>query len=489
MNFIKGQLFLFLILVSSVVYAKTHYLLLDVNGEKLDNSYLFYNDTRYAHEIIRKSGGSPQVYAKDGQWQVSRWKGEELSDFSLTQEGRRAGDPNSQKVISYPVISGAVTNAKDIEKAIENLRMQSGDKVVIQINGHGDPSRSPTDTQSGIVRGWGDVPISYDDFKSALARLPKGVSAKLITHSCYSGTIHQIARDLDNTCTATPTIAQKATAPGTTEKTMFLAKFWEEFDESSPKTFGGAALAALSNDVPNMGVGNVSSFDYVDWVLKTGQHDPKFRFQKTFRHIILNGKPTQQIGPGLDYNPSISHGGEGLYSSSDNRSNRICTDCCSARVQKNIDLIGPLTKTLNEITQSAVVADLSKKVDRQPAQIRTVFHDVIADMKKNGARYEQIAREYDQKFLELNRRWIKHRDRFAGSSEATKWFLDESGTRAQIQKEVEVLTAAAARDLKQNSFNHQMLGILNRLDKFNKKATPEQKRKFVQLLQCEWESL
>ncbi len=96
---------------------------------------------------------------------------------------------------------------------------------------------------------------------------------------------------------------------------------------------------------------------------------------------------------------------------------------------------------------------------------------------------------YEDKYKDLVRRWNEHKAKFKNAGAITKWWQGEGEARAKIQKEFDTLKSNAERDLKPYSFNHQMLERLERLDEFNKKATPEQKKKFVQLLQCEWEPL
>jgi hypothetical protein len=108
-------------------------------------------------------------------------------------------------------------------------------------------------------------------------------------------------------------------------------------------------------------------------------------------------------------------------------------------------------------------------------------------MKRNGSNYLQISKNYEAKFEDLTRRWNEHKEKFKDSWDTTKF--GEGDERAKIQKEFDDLKSNSQRDLKQYSFNHQMLERLDRLDEFSKKATAKQKNKFVQLLRCEWEPL
>lgn len=237
----------------------------------------------------------------------------------------------------------------------------------------------------------------------------------------------------------------------------------------------------------------ISGFDYVDFVLKKGPYDSKLDPTDS-RWENINGDRVYQTPLPTGYVSTLPPNNLLFFPYRFFPENNLplrgpISACHSTPVSNDLQRIERLSKLLSSLLSEQLESDLERKIQSRPPIARTVFYDAISDMKQNGQRYLALARDYDRRFSELKKRWEEHSEKWKDSWDITKWWFNEGETRAQIQKEFDELKAAAERDLKQYSFNHQMLERLDQLEEFDKKATPGQKKKFVQLLQCEWEPL
>jgi hypothetical protein len=319
----------------------------------------------------------------------------------------------------------------------------------------------------------------------ALAKLPEGVKLKLISTTCFSGGIHSIARKLNNVCSSSTTNHIYPSSSGNFQEFRFNLGLWDTFSKTKSPSFAQANLEGFKGDDANLNLGRLSSFDYIDWVLKDGPYKKTGNSGPKMRWIEKDGIQILQVVNGFTSQlpPEASILSETL--SPNSMEAGVCEECWSESIQADLAKISNLAQTLNQIAQQAIVRDLNAKADRQPAQLRSIFHDVIDDMKINGNKYLKISKTYEDKYKELVRSWNENKEKVA---KAGTWQL-EGDQWAKFQSDFDNLKSNAERELKQYSFNHQMLVRLEQLDEFNKKATTEQKKKFVHLLQCEWEPL
>ena len=474
---LKAIVYLSLFLFGSAVKAETKYLLVDPGASKTANYYRYYNDVRRAYETLKSQNKPTTVIGKDGTWKLAQQDTESLSSFALTESGKR-NTPSSSAVPVYPPLSGSARGISDIMGSMDKMNLKPGDTVFLYLTAHGGPPSNVADPSTATVVGWNEE-FEFNQLAEALKKLPPGVKVKLVSTTCFSGGIHSIARQLPNVCSSSTTNHLYESSSGDFQEFRFNRGLWDAFRKNKQVSFAEANLEAFKADDANMNLGRLSSFDYIDWTLKTGPYkNPKVDTPSRWTDTD-NGRTWQTINK---YRGVFPADAEIL-------SKKVDTSSCSSSVQNDLANLTRLTETLNELSQQAIAQDLKNRANRQPAQMRTIFNDVIDDMKKNGPKYLQISNQYQQKYKELMARWNAHKAKFKDSWGITKWWYGEGDERAKIQKEFDVLKANSQRDLKQYSFNHQMLERLDRLDEFNKKATPAQKQKFVSLLQCEWEPL
>lgn len=487
---LKALVYLTLFLAGSTLRAETKYIVVDASPTKNSNFYAMYNEVRKGYEVLSSTNNDVRVLAKDGKWRVSPELANSppLSNLKLTEPARRSADPNTQPIPEYPPISRPAKSAQDIVDQIKSMNLKSGQSVVLYINGHGTPSTTKSPDRTGITF-WGNE-SSWSEVEKALKQISPDIRIKIATLTCFGGGVHSLSRNLPNVCSTSTVPFFSAGSAGNYEEHQFNKGFWQKIQDTKGRTsFAEASIEGFKTDTGNFQLGSLSSFDYIDFVMKKSPYD-KERPDIDGVWINQNGKKIWQKKPPSGFERSFSPEMDifNTVSIPSNLESKVYLGC-SGGVQSDLAKLTQLSQTLNEVARQAVVQDIHKKAERQPAQVRTIFHDVIDDMKKNGSKYLQIAKMYEDKFKDLARRWNVHKEKNKDSWGITKWWYGEGDERAKIQKEFDALKANAQQDLKQYSFNHQMLERLGRLDEFNKKATPEQKEKFVHLLQCEWEPL
>ena len=145
-----------------------------------------------------------------------------------------------------------------------------------------------------------------------------------------------------------------------------------------------------------------------------------------------------RITPPSDYNSIMS----GIHKTNLNNLNDLnnlesCTSGCFLSTPITVDIEN--LKNLSNIAQQAVFESLNKKTKRRPHQVRTVFHEVIDEMKKNGASYLQTAKIYEDKYKDLVLKWNTHKDKYKKIGDIAKWWPGEGDTRSKIQNEFDLL--------------------------------------------------
>lgn len=138
-------------------------------------------------------------------------------------------------------------------------------------------------------------------------------------------------------------------------------------------SFADLMINAFKSDSDNMNLGRLSSFDFVDYVLKKGPYDPKWntspKDKSTYGEDAWKSRLREGYAPAI---PPDSFLAETKLNES-NLEAKICADCCSNPVQRDINRIERLAKILNEIAQQAQGRDLdSLKVDGMNPEICVV---------------------------------------------------------------------------------------------------------------------
>ncbi len=473
--------------------AQTSYILFDGGASATSNYSRFFNMVSKSQHILTGLGAPTKVVAKDGKWTMSDWSDAKTYNQAGEITGTNQSSDGAKPRIDYPA-----QNLSDLDRAIKDtVSTSGGNNIVLYFTGHGGAPSDATKPETSSVMFFGKE-YTYNEIQAVLAKYPN-TKFKVISDACFSGGVHSISKNLNNVCSSSPVPYFTQFYNGSPVEMIWSRNVWADIYRTKGKTsLAKASFEGFNSDIANVNLGNMSSFDFVDFTLKKGAYAKVFddiRYEsistteKNKSSSTDNPKlfdPMYRITPPPGYASVI-----GTVSAKPSVNFDSCNSgcCLTSSISSDLDKLKNLSQTLSGLAQKAFAQDLDKKADRQPAQVRTVFHEVIDDMTKNGAKYLQTAKLYEDKYKLLVRRWNDHKAKFKDSWAITKWWYGEGDERAKIQKEFDVLKANAQRDLKQYSFNHQMLARLERLDEFSKKATQEQKKKFVQLLQCEWEPL
>lgn len=460
--------------------AETKYLLADPGGSLISNYAAFYNNIRYGYETLRSLKITPVVIAKDGTWAIAPEGEKLLSSIAFTREGRHHPNKGRRKPPTYPPIDGAARDEDDFATAMAATgAKENRDTILLYLDGHGSAPISPGAPSTAAISGWNER-VAYLALKRKIDRLPDGVGVKIVDTACFSGGVHSISRDLPGVCSASTTNHMKPSF-GTSGKgkaegqDLFAKGFWDHVRERKGRTsLAEAALAGFQADSINLNEGRLSSFDYVDFVLRRGPYDPTW--QEAFEKKYPGGKKWDWWGK-----ESWSRLLESGFSSALPPDATLAKDCTKPQEYspRELDRLGA---TLNAIMHRI----RSSSAGAQPPEVRTIFHEVIDDMKANGDRYTALARSYEARYEAL----LRERDELRLQAEGKSWKDHDDGkARARITRKLADLRKEAAKTLRRASFNHEMLKRLDLLEDFATQATAGERRKFLELLRCEWEPL
>ncbi len=116
--------------------------------------------------------------------------------------------------------------------------------------------------------------LSIAQLGKSIARRKVKKPLRILCATCYGGGIHHITSTTPNVCGASTTIysmISKSWVP----QSQFIEGFWEDIVNQGDlkKSFGEAVLAAYRKDEKNIGIGQLSSFDYIDRILERGQYN------------------------------------------------------------------------------------------------------------------------------------------------------------------------------------------------------------------------
>jgi len=437
---------------------KTHYFF--ISGESTDRR--FYNDIRRGYESVKLLGESVNVFVNDGAWNVPQNKyGTKLSDFTLTgapiptKAQQQEGNP------SYPPVSGPASTIKNIVDGILSSGIKAHDAVFLFFEGHGfrsDSAKTPHESQVCLL----DDNASFKEMATELKRLPTGVRLKIITTSCYGGGLHSLARELPNVCTAAMTNFAECAWAGVNEM-QFNTGFWDHFTKKEGKTsFLKASAAGFSKDDANLELGRLSSFDFVDYVLKRGPYDLSWPMEEWQQRetIYLESRDAKQVTHGkIGLSARQELGYKGATRADAELANLEPSEGLSSFIDDDLDsyFISTAKEDYNRLRRlEPILCALTRDPILGSPEVQTLFGDVIEDVEENWRHYSKLEEEIFR--------------------------LEKLGLpKNHLVEDSELLERIY--------YNHQILNKLGDLIEFIEKASFKQKKKFIQLLSYEVEEL
>ena len=157
------------------------------------------------------------------------------------------------------------------------------------IVGHGKRSKDIEKSETSGLSAWENaVGVTFAHLRHAVSVLSNGGlhPVRIVCLTCYGGGIHYLSRELNNVCTAAtaPFLMRSLSAPIQSE---FLTGLLDQLSDSKQShTFAEAVISGYAKDAHNMNLGQISSFDYLDFIFKRGPYNPKLAEQfKKFKGI------------------------------------------------------------------------------------------------------------------------------------------------------------------------------------------------------------
>lgn len=195
--------------------------------------------------------------------------------------------------------------------ALEEFHKQSkpGGSSLIFINDHGGAPVSNDDPASATISLGGQIDLRTQDFGDfANLKLSDQKYVRLVGIQCFSGALHEVSFQNENTCSATSTDFS-VTNLSDERISLYGQGFWyaansatyerspADLDENGEVSLLEAHYAGMVEDTNNEGRGQTSSMAFIDKVLKQGAYDPTNVerhgfFDFNYSKIRMNPPPT-----------------------------------------------------------------------------------------------------------------------------------------------------------------------------------------------------
>ncbi len=482
--------------------AKTFYILFNGGAGSEINYYRFYNEIRRGYEVLKYLKLPVKIATADGTWDVTPHYNEELSKYSLTKSQNTQDD-------SYPPIDSAARSTEDLIKIIQSHKLNKGDNVVIFMNGHGKTS-SPNMISEELLQpklyrySFWNNPQTWKSIANALKKIPSTINIKIATNTCYGGAIHHISRTLPNVCTTTSIPYMKESTSGIHEEGFFSKNFFGQILSSRGETsFAMASIFAMRYDIGNLHLGSLSSFDFVDYVLKNSPYNRRMgnfsngwvrKDRLEYEEIRLPSNYVRST-PLFEGKIAIRH--------------KLLKQIVS-KFNPLMDKLKNYCPNSTQFEKSKRYLDKITKGANRKNEFSTVLHQAVNNMSRNCNQYLKLFKEYNSKYL-LIKKMLKNAKKIKVSEIPQIYpILDPSyrGTKYEAVKRWNIFEREESKvrllkrklfDLKKLvrksplleklSLHLHMMDRLKYLGEFAKKSTNKQKNKFLSLLKCEWAKL
>lgn len=394
------------------------------------NFYGFYNEIRHGYEVSRFLEKDAMILAADGTWKVSREDDKTLlSTYALTAAGKKSKNPNKEKTPSYPPILAPARTLSDLKKSL--LQLKDQDQLVLYVVGHGEDPNDPNRPETARLNLWGHE-ITWEDLGSVLKQLPASISIKISSVNCYGGAVHALARQLPNVCSSSfiPFFSEGFRKYSSS---YYGDAFWKKYlEKKGQASFGELALEGIVNDYSNAAAGNLSSFDYIDFVLGKGPYTYKFKNEPGRSRWVKDSEGYMIMQKSLppDFEPQFSF--SPLLSFATVLSSLEIENELSDLVQTDIEKLPALQASL-------------KKIGLQDSH----WHEILRQFEKKSEGFLKAAQAFD----------------------------------------AEKNSGSVLVDLREYYQFHLILDGFSSLEEFEKTANEEQKKKLLDLIHCEWSPL
>ncbi len=486
----KIFLLIYLFILCSKLLANSDLIVIAGNANQIryaNISKLWYNSF--------KLEGNRLIYANPTSYELlNKWRFVDSADFVLFNNKNQLGDfPSKNTKQGQSFYNELISKTKEFPK----------DPLVIFINDHGYASNGLERDEDGSFSS--DIPIVMNPLDSGIDMGEANLSHRELseyiskTHSsrkyvrligvhCFSGGLHSISFKNPNTCSAsssdwltvshsTPVINLYANA-FVNEKDLLPNEKQFDFDKNGKTSLMEGHLAGLSYDPVNFGRGQISSFAYVDSVLKKGAYDPSLQDDdydprtNILQSIICKKNKTEVL------NDPLTRFVQWGFSLFDHKYVRTIDRTQQILQVESYELSDSELKLLPDKLQM-----FYKQLQESP-----ILQSNIKELEEHGSFYlnemldkinqrdELISQKEEMKIPRVYKGLIN--SRFSFSVRISK-----------LNKEIRELKKKLAY------FQGKVMGIYNyfqglkRTSEFLETALPEQKKKYYDLLECEMADL
>ncbi len=429
----------FLTLLAKPAFADPQTLIIAGGANPKSVGIRYLNISKHAYDTGKIFGQSPEVAALDGQWKFA------------------------DKGKMHPAMED-----KDIENAIKSMvkKLKPGEPFNFFINDHGyGPNSERKPENSGFYlynpeSNWDknpsyDVPkMSHEKFLEMINKLvPKETPVRIIGIHCFSGGLHSIAFSRPNTCTSASTDFRTPTY--SEEKFNLYGKsFWEEFyrkdfdlDHDNKTSLFEAHMGGFTHDDNNESRADVSSFAYVDSILKEGPYVEQDSWLKR-----VFDDPSEVAVPNFNY--------------------LVCS--LLPNFDEEIKKLKGVADILDKIAPTQQMPKDSEKVMQQiPTASKNLFKLAIEDYQANHEKYQKILSDLRDAISEFRRNWEAVEEK------------QKDGKRAEFTTAFAKLDMQYRQEMGKFIPTYYLMNKMKKVERFLNIATPDQKKKFTELMQCE----
>lgn len=434
------------------------------------NYVTYYNEIRHGYEVAKSKNKEAYVLAADGSWDVSMRGTAYESSYALTREGKKnQNDRHFFSPPTYPPIDSDLNSVSDIRKMLSEMDLKNGQSVILYINGHGSSSGEGASPGDQYIDVWGKR-IKWKDLSPLLAQYPN-TKFKIKTNICFGGGVHDISLLNDNVCSASSVPHFQLSSSGVTQESLSSETFFNHIKENSNTSLADASIASFREDYANLGLGTLSSFNYVDKVLGKGQF----------------GSNQIEMDRAL---PRVDTNLEEVYHQFFERDKKY-DSILDISPRDNVGILTCKKDKFDSIYESQI--DQTQNIlQNLKKSIYPGFYKLVKEAKNNlktnkenyKSRYLAFKRSFDEKLQKIGELQTKQAN--LGLLSYIYNYNDEIN---ELSRELKELKQKFEFEMKDMLHALQISQLSKKLNVFFSKANKEELEKFNQLMECEWSNL
>lgn len=456
--------------VMSIFAQDTHFLFMNGGRNKNMNYRTYYNEIRYGYEVTKSKGFDSSVITSDGTWSKTVQRdGENFSTFSITEIAEQNKDEDNP--VNYPPINSSLKSKDELISYFKELKLKRGESLALIINGHGDYGEK-NEVGDQLVDLWG-VQITWKELGEILKQhVPSSSEIKITTNICNGGGVHYLSRTMNNVCSSSSVPHFIPSSSGVYSMSLYSEGFFKDVMENENSSLASASISAFSNDYANQGLGSLSSFDYIDYVLGKGQYshsesqNPEINFDASYDLFSKYDEAIKFLERPEGFDPTFSI------------TPKPEIQCIECQINNIIELNAG-------ILNSRDFAKQMKKIAKLP--YTNLLLGAQQDIVENSSSYIVRLRSA---VLEINKIQMQYDELKKKNEEASavlSWWYGYEDEVKELQMKLDRKKAKYQKDLQPILNNLQLANIARKTYDFLKVATNEQKDKLSKLWECEWQ--